>query len=66
MYIHKYARLVKSKPEKSITNYVIINRQFRKKALDIRVTREAEIYNNNYLKGKIVINFERKRSQNWL
>lgn len=47
--IHKYTREVKSRNEKSIIDYVIINKDRRKEVLDTRVKRGAEIYSDHYL-----------------
>ena len=47
--IHKYTREVKSRGEKSIIDYVLINRSNRKEVIDVRVRRGAEIYSDHYL-----------------
>lgn len=47
--IHKYTREAQSRGEKSIIDYVIINREFRREVKDTRVKRGAEIYSDHYL-----------------
>lgn len=47
--IHKYTREVKSRGEKSIIDYVLINRGNRKEVVDVRVRRGPEIYSDHYL-----------------
>ena len=61
--IHKYTREVRSRGEKSIIDYVIINREFRGEIKDTKVRRGAELYSDHFLvlsKVKIV---ERKRGR---
>lgn len=47
--IHKYTREVKSRNEKSIIDYILINRPFRKGIVDVKVRRGSEIYSDHYL-----------------
>lgn len=47
--IHKYTRMVKSRDEKLIIDYVLINRGNRKEIVDVRVRRGSEIYSAHYL-----------------
>lgn len=55
--IHKYTREVHSRRERSIIDYILINRQHRNELLDVRVYRGAEIYSDHYLlMGKMRIN----------
>lgn len=57
--IHSYTREVKSRNEKSIIDYVLINRSNKKEILDVRAKRGPEINSDHYLvttKLKIKIN----------
>ncbi|XP_072398362.1 uncharacterized protein [Diabrotica undecimpunctata] len=47
--VHKYTREVKSRGERSIIDYVLVNRSSRQYIKDIRVKRGAEIYSDHYL-----------------
>jgi Reverse transcriptase (RNA-dependent DNA polymerase)/Endonuclease-reverse transcriptase len=47
--IHKYTREVKSRGERSIIDYVIVNRENRREVIDVRVYRGAEIYSDHFL-----------------
>lgn len=52
--IHKYTREQRSRGEKSIIDYIIVQKEERKNILDVRVKRGAEIYSDHYLLiGKI-------------
>uniref|UniRef100_A0A1Y1M3Z3 Reverse transcriptase domain-containing protein n=1 Tax=Photinus pyralis TaxID=7054 RepID=A0A1Y1M3Z3_PHOPY len=47
--IHKYTREVRSRGERSIIDYIIIDRYHRKEIMDTRVYRGSEIYSDHYL-----------------
>lgn len=47
--IHKYTRVVESRRERSIIDYVLVNRKFRNEVKDTRVRRGAEIYSDHFL-----------------
>ncbi|KAK5649396.1 hypothetical protein RI129_000425 [Pyrocoelia pectoralis] len=47
--IHKYTREAPSRNEKSIIDYIVINKSFRKEIKDVKVRRGAEIYSDHYL-----------------
>lgn len=47
--IHKYTREVKSRNEKSIIDYFLINRTNRKEIMDVKVKRGPEIDSDHYL-----------------
>ena len=51
--VHKYTGEVKSRNEKSILDYVLINRENRNEIQDVRVKRGAEIYSDHYLVAAI-------------
>lgn len=52
--IHKYTREQQNRGEKSIIDYIIVQKEERKNILDVRVKRGAEIYSDHYLViGKI-------------
>lgn len=54
--IHKFTREVASRNERSIIDYILVEKNNRKCVKDIRVRREAEIYSDHYLLvGKIKI-----------
>lgn len=61
--IHKYTREVKSRDEKSIIDYVIINKKFQKEVKDTRVKRGAEIYSDHYLViSKVALQMSKERT----
>ena len=47
--IHKFTREVKSRGEKSIIDYVIVEKSKRNKIKDVKVSRGAELYSDHYL-----------------
>lgn len=47
--LHKYTREVKSRNEKSIIDYVLVNKRYRRDVKDVRVMRNAEIYSDHFL-----------------
>lgn len=47
--VHKYTREVKSRNERSIIDYVVINRSSRHEIMDVRVRRGPEINSDHYL-----------------
>src|SRR5699024_2750556 len=47
--IHKIAREVRSRGEKSIIDYIIMERGSRKLIKDTNITRSAEIFSDHYL-----------------
>uniref|UniRef100_A0A1Y1M0F5 Reverse transcriptase domain-containing protein n=2 Tax=Photinus pyralis TaxID=7054 RepID=A0A1Y1M0F5_PHOPY len=47
--IHKFTREVESRNEKSIIDYILINREYRKEIIDVKVKRGPEIYSDHYL-----------------
>ena len=47
--IHRFTREAKSRDEKSIIDYVIINKEYRREVRDTRVRRGAEIYSDHFL-----------------
>lgn len=62
--IHKYTREVKSRNEKSIIDYVLIDRDWRKRINDVRVLRGAEIGSDHYLlRAKTTIGNQIQKTQ---
>ncbi|XP_072403197.1 uncharacterized protein [Diabrotica undecimpunctata] len=62
--VHKYTREVKSRGEKSIIDYVLVNRPLRQCIKEVRVRRGAEIYSDHYLVvSRTNIGVEQKRTQ---
>lgn len=58
--VHKYTREVPSRGEKSIIDYVLINRNSRREIRDVRVIRGPEINSDHYLlKAKTTISCQR-------
>lgn len=47
--IHKYTRVAPSKNEKSIIDYFIISRTYRREVRDVRVRRGPEINSDHYM-----------------
>ncbi|KAK5649093.1 hypothetical protein RI129_003985 [Pyrocoelia pectoralis] len=47
--IHKYTREAPSRNEKSIVDYIVTNKPFRKEIKDVKVRKGAEIYSDHYL-----------------
>ena len=47
--IHRYTREVRSRGERSIIDYIMINKKYRKEVKDTRVRRGPEIYSDHYL-----------------
>lgn len=47
--IHKFTREVKSRNEKSIIDYFLVNRTYRNEIRDVKVRRGPEIYSDHYL-----------------
>lgn len=47
--IHKYTREVKSRKERSIIDYILVEKQHRNRVKDVRVKRGAELYSDHYL-----------------
>ena len=47
--IHRYTREVSSRDERSIIDYVIVNRNYRNEVTDTRVRRGPEIYSDHFL-----------------
>lgn len=61
--IHKYTREVTSRKERSIIDFVLINRSCRKEILDVKVRRGPEIYSDHYLVvAKVRIDTERQEN----
>lgn len=54
--IHKYTRVMESRNEKSIIDYIITRRESKKNLLDVKARRGPEIYSDHYLiEGKIKV-----------
>ena len=53
--MHKYTKEVKSRNERSIINYVLINKRNRTDVKDDRIRRGVEIYSEYYLTPDRVI-----------
>ena len=47
--VHKYTKKVKNRNEKSIINYVLINKGNRTYVKDVRIKRGPETYGDHYL-----------------
>ncbi|KAK5648822.1 hypothetical protein RI129_003714 [Pyrocoelia pectoralis] len=47
--IHKFTRVAESRNEKSILDYVLVQRSNRRTVTDVRVQRSAEIFSDHYL-----------------
>lgn len=61
--IHKFTREVKSRGEKSIIDYFIVSREYRKAIKDVKVQRHAEIGSDHYLVRMEVIKKKEETKQ---
>ncbi|KAI4470863.1 hypothetical protein MML48_1g12197 [Holotrichia oblita] len=47
--IHKYTRVQQSRNEKSIIDYILVQKERRQEVMDVKIRRGAEIYSDHYL-----------------